>query len=267
MVQERSLSIRTLHFDASQLFWECFTQQACEVFPADFLRGTLRSLPKLSLDWEEKPGLPRRNRVVEYQNGQKAIEGWREARKIHQEQNLSGLECWKVQMRILGLTDFSAFDFFNLKPEPDSEGFLEASELGLNEAFCIYGVNLNAYDDIPINQLGWYKKKAREFLSMQANIKYQPGDNQEYRPALFTEMREYEKHWCAMVKTYSGCSLTFSSDKLIAVSGLARRYSQFMKCQYLSEIWRRNMEHQLLWRVIGPKAPIITDGTRGPSWS
>jgi len=48
--QERSLSVRTLHFGAKQLYWECFIFRANEVFPEGFLTGTVGSDPKFILD-------------------------------------------------------------------------------------------------------------------------------------------------------------------------------------------------------------------------
>ena len=41
VVQERALSIRTIHFGRRQLFWECNCGYGSEVFPEGFLQGTV----------------------------------------------------------------------------------------------------------------------------------------------------------------------------------------------------------------------------------
>ncbi|KAJ4186932.1 hypothetical protein NW759_016928 [Fusarium solani] len=47
VVQERSLSLRTLHFGAKQLFWECAELEASDVFPSGFAHGMPTNSPKL----------------------------------------------------------------------------------------------------------------------------------------------------------------------------------------------------------------------------
>lgn len=72
--------------------------------------------------------------------------------------------------------------------------------------------------------------------------------------------------WVDVVKTYSRCSLTYSSDKLVAVAGMARFLAKRMDCEYLAGLWRRDLRHQLLWSVVDePAAKRHT--TRAPSWS
>lgn len=63
VVQERSLSLRTLHFGSSQLFWECAEVQASELFYAGFSRGIPGSSSKLFIrdkdDYEGGLSAPR----------------------------------------------------------------------------------------------------------------------------------------------------------------------------------------------------------------
>jgi Heterokaryon incompatibility protein (HET) len=48
VLQERLLAPRVLHFAEGQIFWECFTQQKCQVFPLKIpLRKPLKSLESL----------------------------------------------------------------------------------------------------------------------------------------------------------------------------------------------------------------------------
>lgn len=73
--------------------------------------------------------------------------------------------------------------------------------------------------------------------------------------------------WVQIVETYSKCALTFSEDKLVAISGLAQTLSKGMDCDYLAGLWRQDLEHQLLWCIYPPCSTPAKDNTRGPSWS
>jgi hypothetical protein len=55
--------------------------------------------------------------------------------------------------------------------------------------------------------------------------------------------------WSDIVLAYSSGKLTHESDKLLAISGVARWMHQFSKDQYLAGLWRENLEWQLLWSV------------------
>lgn len=46
VLQERILSVRTLHFGRQQLFWECQCEVGNEVFPRGFVKGTFVMNPK-----------------------------------------------------------------------------------------------------------------------------------------------------------------------------------------------------------------------------
>ena len=75
--------------------------------------------------------------------------------------------------------------------------------------------------------------------------------------------------WRNIVALYSSCKLTRSSDKLIALSGLAQYVQRFIDDEYLAGLWRRELLYDLLWhanssRVIPNTRPAEY---RAPSWS
>jgi hypothetical protein len=72
--------------------------------------------------------------------------------------------------------------------------------------------------------------------------------------------------WRELVKQYSKCDLTYTSDKLPAFAGLAKAYQEMTGDVYLAGLWRSYFLHQLDWRVYTPgdKVPIKY---RAPSWS
>lgn len=74
-------------------------------------------------------------------------------------------------------------------------------------------------------------------------------------------------HWGLLISAYSALSFTKASDKLIAISGIARLYGQIHglpKSDYLVGLWRSALPGQLSWIVDGPKG-LWEHET--PSWS
>ncbi|KAF2786793.1 HET-domain-containing protein [Melanomma pulvis-pyrius CBS 109.77] len=78
------------------------------------------------------------------------------------------------------------------------------------------------------------------------------------------------KLWYQIVKTYSETSLTFSSDKLPALSGVAKFFQNGPRNTYLAGIWKAHLPHGLAWY-----RPYQTQETRlprpekyrAPTWS
>jgi hypothetical protein len=54
--------------------------------------------------------------------------------------------------------------------------------------------------------------------------------------------------WSRIVTSYSGCNLTYETDKLVAISGLAMRLSTRMGARYCAGLWERSLPIQLLWK-------------------
>lgn len=86
--------------------------------------------------------------------------------------------------------------------------------------------------------------------------------------------------WIKMVEHYSGRAISFSSDKLPAISALAARVAGQSNDHYLAGIWRSDLLRCLLWhrqvrrqfREHESNAPWQDDGLRkaeylAPSWS
>jgi hypothetical protein len=60
--------------------------------------------------------------------------------------------------------------------------------------------------------------------------------------------------WMRLVETFSHCNLTYESDYLLALSGLAKHFIQEFDDECLAGIWRKDIFHQLLWyRVFSPQ--------------
>ncbi|ORY57732.1 uncharacterized protein BCR38DRAFT_501249 [Pseudomassariella vexata] len=92
-------------------------------------------------------------------------------------------------------------------------------------------------------------------------------------PTSFFKPKGYTmSDWMAMwtPQDLEGCDLSVFDDisnKLVAISGLASLISKDMKCQYLAGMWRKDLEHQLLWKVRVTRPEAAFGNTRGPSWT
>jgi hypothetical protein len=78
------------------------------------------------------------------------------------------------------------------------------------------------------------------------------------------------KAWCWQVKRYSSGRLTKRTDKLIAISGIAKVFQGFFKgSEYLAGLWKHDLVKQLAWiRILGPFVPEAPSATYvAPSWS
>ncbi|KAI1372074.1 heterokaryon incompatibility protein-domain-containing protein [Hypoxylon crocopeplum] len=72
--------------------------------------------------------------------------------------------------------------------------------------------------------------------------------------------------WNAVLASYTSASLTRQSDRLPALSGVAKDMQNVLKSKYLAGLWEICLLYQLLWRLEGPdRADTETSGA--PSWS
>jgi hypothetical protein len=71
--------------------------------------------------------------------------------------------------------------------------------------------------------------------------------------------------WSAVVIDYSAGEVTFSRDKLVALSGVARLFAARYGATYLAGIWKEDLVRQLTWQTL--KASGIDTRSSVPSWS
>lgn len=72
--------------------------------------------------------------------------------------------------------------------------------------------------------------------------------------------------WLDVVETFARCDLTYTSDKLFAIAGLAQHFqSRFGGVDYLAGLWHMGLERQLLWRV-DTGTTTRSKTYRAPSW-
>ncbi|KAE9364540.1 HET-domain-containing protein, partial [Stipitochalara longipes BDJ] len=77
--------------------------------------------------------------------------------------------------------------------------------------------------------------------------------------------------WQAVVYAYSGRALTQSTDRPLAISGIATRFAKLLQSNYHAGLWEFALASELLWYEPGPrlgrKLKPRPQTYQGPSWS
>jgi hypothetical protein len=102
--------------------------------------------------------------------------------------------------------------------------------------------------------------------SMKYKAKYPYGMLTRKAPRPTSWDPNYLGIWNSIISASSASQLTRSTDKLVAISGIARDMQRFIGNAYLGGLWAKHMVQQLLWR---PKtsASGFEDVYQAPSWS
>lgn len=74
--------------------------------------------------------------------------------------------------------------------------------------------------------------------------------------------------WSGIVDHYSYGRVTFRKDKLVALSGVARRFARKFGTTYVAGMWKEELLNQLLWKTMDSytESSFATE-TSIPSWS
>ncbi|KAI5928600.1 heterokaryon incompatibility protein-domain-containing protein [Camillea tinctor] len=88
-------------------------------------------------------------------------------------------------------------------------------------------------------------------------------------PLVVSANDSLETFWKTAVYSYTSCDLTYHSDKLAAIWGIAKQVRDALAEEYFSGLWQRGLLEQLVWRVIDCRKSIRYEGKDGgfPSWS
>lgn len=84
-------------------------------------------------------------------------------------------------------------------------------------------------------------------------------------PTIFPEDRPSD--WTSVMMKYSKTNLTYPSDRLPALSGVASRQQAVTDGHYLAGMWREQLHGQLLWRIVSPTRRRARPPWRAPTWS
>ena len=72
--------------------------------------------------------------------------------------------------------------------------------------------------------------------------------------------------WGLLLFKYTMCGLTFETDRLIALSGIASEVYKRTRCDYAAGLWSLQLPEDLLWRANNP-GPTRSELYIAPSWS
>ncbi|KAK6066392.1 hypothetical protein SCUP515_10708 [Seiridium cupressi] len=73
--------------------------------------------------------------------------------------------------------------------------------------------------------------------------------------------------WYHLVGQYGPRKLTRITDRLPAMSGLAKRFATRINAQYLAGIWSDELLEGIAWQSLGSRQPAARDQYIAPSWS
>ncbi|RYP66271.1 hypothetical protein DL770_008830 [Monosporascus sp. CRB-9-2] len=73
--------------------------------------------------------------------------------------------------------------------------------------------------------------------------------------------------WHELLSAYGGRKLTKETDKLPAISGLAKLMEKRYGAKYVAGLWSDNLIEGLAWQGLGDNAPASKSEYIGPSWS
>ncbi|KAI1009072.1 hypothetical protein LB504_003051 [Fusarium proliferatum] len=74
--------------------------------------------------------------------------------------------------------------------------------------------------------------------------------------------------WGDLVSVYANCALTNESDRLIAMSGIAKTFQNATKDTYLAGLWKRVIHSDLTWKTdASDGAEVLRSGSYAPTWS
>ena len=79
-------------------------------------------------------------------------------------------------------------------------------------------------------------------------------------------LRRETDTWNSLIWAYGQRELTKATDKLPAISGLARLF-ETPGSQYVAGLWSSSFIEGLTWQCLGHRAPVSAEEYTGPSWS
>lgn len=88
-------------------------------------------------------------------------------------------------------------------------------------------------------------------------------------PHYTSALSQATKVWHDLVEEYSTLKLTYSTDKLPAIAGLAAEFGKARGADYLAGLWKHDIPQGLCWQLGGnERRPTrASDGFMAPSWS
>jgi len=91
------------------------------------------------------------------------------------------------------------------------------------------------------------------------------------RTSKFKEYLNAMEHWEKICETFTERALTVSSDRALAISGIAQIFAELSGDQYIAGLWKSCFHSGLLWKIehshLSPRNIPRPPTYQGPSWS
>jgi len=101
--------------------------------------------------------------------------------------------------------------------------------------------------DYHANEIVWECREMRKCECTESDRRELDTQKKRFTDAMSVGGRNRDDVWMQIIETYTTLALTFSSDKLPALSGLAQRMAASKRSRYLAGMWEEDMPHCLLW--------------------
>ncbi|MCJ1401284.1 hypothetical protein MMC11_004496 [Xylographa trunciseda] len=159
---------------------------------------------------------------------------------------------WALQERLLSsrIIEFGSRQTRWICPETTSSGF-----------------SLEGFTDGWRRNVNFSSKRNTEALDLE-NIRTAKSTIDFYGRPRNSQFKEYSKaikHWEKICETFTQRALTLSSDRALAVSGIAQIFAELSGDQYIAGLWKSCFHSGLLWKI-EHRYPQPT-AYQGPSWS
>ncbi|KAF2963593.1 hypothetical protein GQX73_g9992 [Xylaria multiplex] len=114
-------------------------------------------------------------------------------------------------------------------------------------------------------------REMHDLSTHRLGIEWMPAPDDEPFDPREESVFDYNRNttlWDNIVHNYTGRTVTQVEDKLIALAGVASRFSvRWKKGEYLAGLWLDNLQHDLLWHVANGTLLPRPREFRAPSWS
>ena len=134
---------------------------------------------------------------------------------------------------------------------------LDACETYPDGLPCTDTVPRNNWWDVGTRITGRWKGVDLDTQALRKRFALEPGE----RSLMY-------KYWHQLVYVYSLCNLTRAEDKLVAISGLAKRVQSCLDDEYLAGLWKGSLPSELLWYAHwSDGCPKRSSPYHAPTWS
>ena len=214
VLQERYLSPRIIHFGETQVLWECKSRDCCETFPD--------GIPEVAQDIHTR-----------FKGNDFRVDGQRlRQANLERDQRLSDSEDDEATESATDSTS-SATDEDKLYRTHGSDTPGSSTEHKDGDGHS------NANEGTSADQIAYSKAQGSKGDGSSPPV-------QQKRNA--RSLNGYYV-WSRLLEKYSKTTISFPTDRLVALSGLAQIMANALEDDYVAGLWKSILPSQLLWRV------------------